>query len=148
MTVKGMKALSQPIDSPTAGGQAARRRRIAAFLLAGWFAFWLTSVLAPFCDNLFENAQPAAAPLVLQATDGDPAGNDRCYTPCPELASAQPARPAFLAVSTDSTPRVPEGLSYAITFFVPTPPEPSKLSLTARPLVSAPFHLRTSRLLI
>jgi len=143
-----MNAHSPLTGTPLVGRPARDRKRLAALLLVGWFAFWLITVIAPCCETLISMAQAGHEPAVLQQSDSDPGGGDHRNAPCPDLAGIQPVPPAFHAVSLDSTPRVSAGPPYAAGQFDPYSFEAPTHSLSGPPPAPRPFHLRTARLLI
>lgn len=144
-----MNVLSPITTSPPVVAQTARkRRRYATSLLVGWFAFWLTAVIAPCCEGLVTNALAGQESTAIQPGLQGAAGGDHRSAPCPELTGARPAPPVFDAVSSDSTPRVAAGPYYSAAPFVPHTFEAAKHALSDRPPASVALRLRTSRLLI
>jgi hypothetical protein len=143
-----MNAHSPLTDMPLVGRAARDRRRLAASLLVGWFAFWITTVIAPCCETLTSMAQASHEPAVLQQSDDDPGGGDHRNATCPDLTGVQPAPPALHAVTPDLTPRVSAVPPYAAGRFDPYAFEAPTRSLSGQPPAPLPFHLRTARLLI
>ena len=136
------------MNSPFAAGQTARNRRpVAAFLLVGWLAFWLTSVIAPCCNSFIAKANAGQDTAALQTLPQGPAGSDHREMPCAAFFDAQPMPSYSAAVSMDSTPRVPPYVASSTLPPVPRAVESAQHPITAL-LPPVPFHLRTARLLI
>ncbi|OGA25958.1 MAG: hypothetical protein A3I02_10965 [Betaproteobacteria bacterium RIFCSPLOWO2_02_FULL_67_26] len=149
ITLRYMNNFSSMMRSPSAAGHATRRRkRYAASLLVGWFAFWFTTAVAHSCENVMAKARTGQEPAALQHTIQGPAGTDQRETPCPSYTGVQPAPSALTVASFDSTPRIPGSPVYATVLVVANTDELEKHALGGRPPAPIPFHLRTARLLI
>lgn len=145
-----MNAYSQMAGSSPAAGQTARtKKRIAASLLVGWFAFWLASVIAPCCAGLIANAQAGgeSSALQYQHTAQKPALGDHSEWPCPARLEAQAAVSSLAIAPVDSTSRLATHVASLTRLPVPGSVEPAQPHLALLPPL-APFHLRTARLLI
>ena len=145
-----MNAYSQMAGSSPAAGQTARtKKRIAASLLVGWFAFWLAGVIAPCCSGLISNAQAGGEPSALQYqyTTQEPVRGDRRELPCPAAVEAQPVVSSPAMAPFDSTSRSATHVASLTRLPGPGSVEPAQPHLAPLP-PPAPFHLRTARLLI
>jgi len=136
-------------SSPPAAGQTVRRRRrFAAWLLAGWVAFWLGTVLASPCDILTPKAQAGQEPTTIQQTIQYPAGNDHRILPCAGFTDAQRAAPVFTIVPFNSTPRVVGGAISTVPLPVVRAVAPGVHIVHGQPSPAPSYHQRTARLLI
>ncbi|MBM3357804.1 MAG: hypothetical protein FJY54_08765 [Betaproteobacteria bacterium] len=122
------------------------RRRISAWLIAGWAAFWLVSVLHPCCGHSIGDAH-AAHPLSagLHASSyTDECVDNVCATrikaiAVPQIAFAVPAALPELPTVSFAAPLRLAGYG----------PEPcAALHAANAPPSSVPIYLRTARLLI
>ena len=129
-----------------------RRRRFGAWLLLGWVAFWLTTVLQPCCSRFAAESgsnEPtsvanAADPMTRNAESPSPPSYPD--TDCPDLSAVGPGISTASATVTDSldflmtAPSVPlllkpyDDARAFLTSNVPHPPQPS-----------TPLYLRTQR---
>lgn len=145
-----MNMLLPTTKSPSAAGQIARKRRqIAASLLVGWFAFWLTAVIAPSCESLMTNALAGQESTSSQYSVRGPAGGDYNDTPCPvSLTTAMPVLPVLMTAPSCSTSQVVSHVSPAAFLPVPYAVEPGVNGFGERSSPPIPIYLRTARLLI
>jgi hypothetical protein len=138
------------MNSPSAAGQTARkRRRFAASLLVGWFAFWLTAVIAPCCDRLIANALAGQESTSSQYSVQGPARGDYDDTPCPvSLTTAMQVLPVLMTAPSCSTPQVVSHASPATYLLVPSAVASGVIGFGERSPPPIPIYLRTARLLI
>jgi len=145
-----MNLLSTTTNSQSAAGQTARKRRqFAASLLVGWFAFWLTAVIAPCCESLIANALAGQESTSSQYSVRGPAGGDYNDTPCPvSLTAAKPVLATLMTASFCSTSQVVNYASPATFLPVPYAVESGVNGFSEQSLPPIPIYLRTARLLI
>lgn len=148
---KHMNPLFPASNASSSGRRTARRRRIAASLLVGWFAFWLNGSVLACCPCLTQDMVSAGQAI---ATNGPTAGSnlsnqsDPLRSTCAELAAPMRAAASVAPGPTDRSD------SSGAEFTVPLHPffVPSLLS-TATPRFDStrpphvPLYLRTARLL-
>ncbi len=148
--VKYMNMLSPTTNSPSAAGQTARKRRqIAASLLVGWFAFWLTAVIAPGCESLIASAQAGQESTSSQYSVRGPVGGDYNDTPCQvSLTTAMPVLPVLMTALFRSTSQVESHVLPATFLPVPCAVEPGVNGFGERSPPPILIYLRTARLLI
>jgi hypothetical protein len=145
-----MNMLSLTTNSPAAGQTARKRRQFAASLLVGWFAFWLTAVIAPCCELLMANALAGQQSTSSQqySVQG-PASGDYDDAPCPvSLTTAMPVLPALMTAPSCSTSQVVSHASPAIYLPVPYAVETGVNGFSEQSPPPIPIYLRTARLLI
>jgi hypothetical protein len=133
--------------SPSPSGPSPRKRWFAAWLLAGWGAFWLSAVIAPCCDILVAGAQAGQESSAVEYRVQGPIGDEPRELPCPDLGHAQPASSAS-AVAPINTPAKavnPPPLLAALRLFPAVAPVKPRIDAPRPP---APYHQRTARLLI
>jgi hypothetical protein len=142
--------LSPTTNSPSATGQTARKRRqFAASLLVGWFAFWLTAVIAPCCESLIVSALAGQESTSSQYSVRGPAGCDYNDAPCPaSLATAKPVLSALMTASFYSGSQVVNHASPATFLSVPYAVESGVNAFSEQSPPPIPIYLRTARLLI
>jgi len=145
-----MNVLSPTTNSPSATGQTARkRRRFAASLLVGWFAFWLTAVIAPCCESLIASALAGQESTSSQYSVWGPAGGACNDAPCPvSLTTAKPVLPALMTASFCSTSQVVDHASPATYLPIPYAVESGVNGFSEQSPPPIPIYLRTARLLI
>jgi hypothetical protein len=132
----------------TAGASTRKRSWLAAPLLLGWAAFWLATVVAACCSSPIGNAHPAGEIVAIgyQATSQDTARDDHRQLPCPTV-EAQPAASLPTIVPANAPPAPLLHISSATP--LPEPASAGPIGHGIAPLAPpAPFHQRTSRLLI
>jgi hypothetical protein len=136
--------------SPFAASQTARKRKqFAASLLVGWFAFWLTVVIAPCCESLIANALAGQESTSSQYSVLGPAGGDYDDTPCPVgFTTAMPVQPALMTAPSCSTSQVVSHASPATFLRVPYAVAAGVNGFGERSPPPIPIYLRTARLLI
>jgi hypothetical protein len=145
-----MNVLSPTMNSPFAAGQTARKRKqYAASLLVGWFAFWLTVVIAPCCESLIANALAGQESTSSQYSVRGPAGGDYNDALCPaSLSTVKPVLPALMTASFCSASQVAHHASPATFLLVPSAVASSVNGFGERSPPPIPIYLRTARLLI
>jgi len=118
-------------------------------LLVGWFAFWLTAVIAPCCDRMMANALAGQESTSSQYSVLGPAGGDYDDTPCPVgLTTAMPVQPALMMAPSCSTSQVVSHASPATFLPVPYAVAAGVNGFGERSPPPIPIYLRTARLLI
>jgi hypothetical protein len=145
-----MNMLSPTTNSPSAAGQTVRKRKqFVASLLVGWFAFWLTAVIAPCCESLIANALAGQESTSNQYSIQDPAGGDYDDKPCPvSLTTAMPVQPALMTAPSCSTSKIVSHASPATFLPVPYAVAAGVNGFGERLPPPIPIYLRTARLLI
>jgi len=145
-----MNMLSPTTNSPSATGQSARkRRRFAESLLVGWFAFWLTVVIAPCCESLMANALAGQESSSSQYSVRGPAGGDYNDAPCPSsLTTAKPVLSALMTASFCSASQVVNHASPATFLPLPFAVASGVNGFSEQSPPPIPIYLRTARLLI
>jgi hypothetical protein len=145
-----MNMLSPTTNSPSAAGQTARKRRqFAASLLVGWFAFWLTAVIAPCCESLIANVLAGQESTSSQYSVRGPGGGDYNDAPCPvSFTTAKPVLPALMTAPFCSTSQVVNHASPATFLPIPYAVESGVNGFGERSPPPIPIYLRTARLLI
>jgi hypothetical protein len=145
-----MNMLSPITTSPSVVAQSARkRRRYAASLLVGWFAFWLTAVIAPCCEILIASALSGQGSASSQYSVWGPAGGNYDVAPCPaSLTTAKPVLSAYMTAPFCSASQVVNHASPATFLLVPSAVASSVNGFGERSPPPVPIYLRTARLLI
>jgi hypothetical protein len=145
-----MNVLSSTMNSPFAAGQTARKRKqFAASLLVGWFAFWLTAVIAPGCQSLIARARAGQESTSSQYSVRGPVGGDYDDTPCPvSFTTAMPVLPALMTAPSCSTSQVVNHASPATFLPFPFAVVSGVNGFGERSPPPVPIYLRTARLLI
>jgi len=145
-----MNMLSPTTNSPSAAGQTARKRRqFAASLLVGWFAFWLTAVIAPGCESLIANALAGQESTSSQYSVRGPAGGNYDDAPCPvSLTAAKPVLATLMTASFCSTSQLVNYASPATVLLVPSAVASSMNGFGEQSPPPILIYLRTARLLI
>lgn len=148
--VKYMNMVSPTTNSPSAAGQTARKRRqFAASLLVGWFAFWLTAVIAPCYELLIANALAGPESTSSQYSVRGPACGDYNDAPCPvSFTTAKPVLPVLMTGPFCSTSQVVSHASPATFLPVPHAVASGVNGFGERSPPPIPIYLRTARLLI
>lgn len=150
--VKVMRLSSPAVNSSTASGHTVGKRRFAASLLVGWFAFWLNATVLACCVGLTQGVMSAGEAALANGPTAELSAsdhNDPLHSACTDLtaptgvvASAAPGpidRPDSRGVEFTAPVRIvaaPSVLSSAIPRFISTR------------LPNVPLYLRTARLLI
>ena len=149
--IKDMSTLFPAVNSSSASGQTGGRRRFAASLLVGWFAFWLNSALLACCVGLTQDVMSAGAAVLAngQAAELNLSDHDGpLRSACTELSAPAGAAASAAPGPTDR----PD--SRVAEFTAPIHSVASAAHSSAKPrFVSAhpqhvPLYLRTARLLI
>lgn len=97
--------LNQSMNRNQIGVLGTGRRRSGGWMLAGWLAFWLTTVLAPCCRSLAAESGPSGPVPVMQAaepTAHSSASHAHAALPdfdCQDLTALDPGAPP-IAVTT------------------------------------------------
>ncbi|MEK7215544.1 MAG: hypothetical protein AAB289_08120 [Chloroflexota bacterium] len=118
-------------------------------MLVGWFAFWLTAVIAPCCESLIANALAGQESTSSQYGFQGLAGGDYNDTPCPvSLTTALPVLPVLMTAPFCSTSQVVSHVSPATFLPVPHAVESGVNGFGERSPPPIPIYLRTARLLI
>jgi hypothetical protein len=152
MWVNDMNSLFPDVNSSSARGQTAGRRRFAASLLVGWFAFWLNSTVLACCAGLTQNVMSTGEAVLANGPTAElsPSDhNDPLRSVCADLTASTGVAPSAAAGPADrSDSRVAE-----FTAPIPGVVAPSALSSAIPRSVSprlphVPLYLRTARLLI
>ncbi len=132
-----------------------RQRRLGAWLLVGWAAFWLTATAQLCCFSFSaKNESSALAPIAHAAIPiahqaGAPLPHSHPDTDCPDLGVAGPVMPGAVTAATDrldfpapppSTPLLLEPYDGARTHLASNVLHPSPSD--------APLYLRTQRIRI
>lgn len=141
-------SLRLPIrSSPPHSGLSPGRRRLGAWLLTGWAAFWLSVVTAPFCGSVTASAQAGHESTAIERHVQGPAGDGAHELPCPDLSHAQPAPPVTTVAPFDAPSKAidPPPLRAALPLFSAN----ARVEHPADDLPPpVPYHRRSARLLI
>lgn len=139
-------------NSRPGSGQTGGRRRFAASLLVGWFAFWLNGAVLACCAGLTPNAMSKGEAVLANGPAAESSISDHgepLRSACTDLAA-----PMGDAASAAPGP-ADRPDSFGANFIAPIRGivAPSVLSSTtsrfdATPLPHVPLYLRTARLLI
>jgi hypothetical protein len=138
-------------ESQTGMPASGQRRRVGAWILLAWVAFWPIVAAQPHCSSLVSTGGSGEPMSVANAADpmmqraGSPSLPLNSYTDCPELAAVRTV-PTNAATAATERPEILMAAPYAplpltlhdartvLTSNVPYPPSPG-----------APLYLRTQR---
>jgi hypothetical protein len=129
-----------------------QRRRLGAWLLLGWAAFWLTAVIQPCCSRFAATSGSDKPSSLVHATDPVAHHAESSSLPsrpdndCPDLSAIGPGMPNAATTVTDrldflmmapSVPLLLKPYDDARAFLTSNVPHP--------PPSGAPLYLRTQR---
>lgn len=147
-----MSSLFPAVNSSSASGQTGGRRRFAASLLVGWFAFWLNATVLACCVDLTQGVMSAGEVALANGPTAELCAsdhNDPLRSACTDVLAPTGVMASAAPGPIDRSDNRVADFTASIHRVVAPPALPSAKprSVFAR-LPHVPLYLRTARLLI